>query len=206
LEMHMQPRNIVFHRFTRGVVAAAALMFGAATQLSSQTTTGTLKGSVTGANGAAAPGAQVTVRNVASGVSRTTTAHDDGSYVMPGVVPGTYEVSVRRIGASPQTRTVVIQIGSTQVQDFSLVEQPLTLETQTVTASSGKETQTSETATNVTQAQIEKLPTPSRNFLDLAALAPGVTVTEDRVNGQFRAVTAGGQAPCSSMERASRMT
>jgi hypothetical protein len=193
----MQPRNIVFHRFTRGVVAAVALMFGAATQLSSQTTTGTLKGAVTGSNGAAAPGAQITVRNISSGVTRNTTAHDDGSYVMPGIVPGTYEVSVRRIGASPQTRTVVIQIGSTQVQDFSLVDQPLTLETQTVTASTGHETATSETATNVTQAQIEKLPTPSRNFLDLAQLAPGVTVTEDRVNGQFRTVTAGGQAPSS---------
>ncbi|MGH9418875.1 MAG: carboxypeptidase-like regulatory domain-containing protein, partial [Thermoanaerobaculia bacterium] len=109
----MQPRKIVFHRFTRGVVAAVALMFGAATQLSSQTSTGTLKGAVTGSNGAGAPGAQITVRNVESGVTRNTTAHDDGSYVMPGIVPGTYDVSVRRIGASPQTRTVVIQIGST---------------------------------------------------------------------------------------------
>src|SRR6185312_5751016 len=56
-------------------------------------------------------------------------------------------------------------------------------------------TRTSEVATNVTQAQITKLPTPSRNFLDLAQLAPGVQVTEDRVNGQFRTVTAGGQPP-----------
>jgi hypothetical protein len=52
-------------------------------------------------------------------------------------------------------------------------------------------------ATNVTERQIETLPSPSRNFLDLAALAPGVTVTEDRVNGQFRTFSAGGQAATS---------
>ena len=191
----MQPRNILFHRFTRGVVAAAALMFGAATQLSSQTTTGTLKGAVTGSNGAAAVGAQITARNSESGVSRTTTAHDDGSYVLPGVIPGRYDVTVRRIGAAPQTRVVVIQIGAIQTQDFSLTDSPTTLETQVVTAATGRETRTSETATNVTKEQIEKLPTPSRNFLDLAALSPGVTVTEDRVSTQFRTVAAGGQAP-----------
>lgn len=191
----MNTSNIHFHRFIRGVVTAFVLMFAATVPLSAQTTTGTLKGTVTGSGGAPANGAQITARNTESGVVRNTTAHDDGSYVLPGVVPGTYEVSVRRIGASPQTRTIVIQIGAIQVQDFSLIDQPTTLQTQVVTAATGKETQTSETATNVTKEQIEKLPTPSRNFLDLAQLAPGVTVTEDRVNGQFRTVAAGGQAP-----------
>jgi hypothetical protein len=185
--------NIHLYRFIRGIVAVLAVMLVAAIPLSAQTTTGTIKGSVTGSAGAPAAGAQITARNVANGVVRNATAHDDGTYVMPGLVPATYEVSVRRIGASPQTRTILVQIGSTQVQDFSLVDQPTTLETQLVTAATGRETQTSETATNVTQAQIEKLPTPSRNFLDLAALAPGVTVTEDRVNGNFRTISSGGQ-------------
>ena len=49
-------------------------------------------------------------------------------------------------------------------------------------------------ATNVTSQQIERLPTPSRNFLDLAALAPGITVTEDRINGVSRTFSAGGQS------------
>ena len=82
-----------------------------------------------------------------------------------------------------------------------LAQQAAQLETQVITASTGTETRTSETATNVTQAQISKLPTPSRNFLDLAQLAPGVSVTEDRVEGQFRTVSAGGQAPSSVRRR-----
>jgi hypothetical protein len=83
------------------------------------------------------------------------------------------------------------------VQDFALASQATQLATQVVTAATGVETHTSEVATNVTQAQISKLPSPSRNFLDLAALAPGVTVTEDRVNGNFKTVSAGGQPPSS---------
>ncbi len=193
----MNTSNINLYRFIRGVVAALAVMFAAATSLSAQTSTGTVKGTVSGSNGAPAAGAQITARNIESGVLRNTTAHLDGSYVLPGVIPGRYEVSVRRIGASPQTRTVVIQIGATLVQDFSLTDTPTTLQTQVVTAASGRETQTSEGATNVTKEQIEKLPTPSRNFLDLAALSPGITVTQDRVNGNFRTVSAGGQAASS---------
>src|SRR5512140_1348241 len=130
----MNTSNIHLHRFIRGVVAAFVLMFAAAVPFSAQTTTGTLKGTVTGSGGAPANGAQITARNVESGVVRNTTAHEDGSYVLPGVVPGRYEVTVRRIGASPQTRTVVIQIGATQLQDFSLTDQPTTLQTQVVTA------------------------------------------------------------------------
>ncbi|MEO5903692.1 MAG: carboxypeptidase-like regulatory domain-containing protein, partial [Gemmatimonadaceae bacterium] len=193
----MTTSNIHFHRFRRAIVTAVTLVAAMSTTLAAQTSTGILRGAVTGAGGAPATGAQITATNVSSGVPRTTTAHDDGQYVLAGVIPGTYSVTVRRIGTSPQTRTVVIQIGATQLQNFALVDQATTLETQVVTATTTRETQTSETATNITKAQIEKLPTPSRNFLDLAALSPGITVTEDRVNGNFRTVSAGGQAPSS---------
>src|SRR5437763_2884720 len=160
-----------------------------------QTTTGTIRGTVTGPGGAPIPSAQIVARNVSSGATRTAISNDAGAYTLVGLTPGTYDVNVRRIGSAPQSRQIVVQIGATQVQDFSLAAQAAVLETQVVTAATGVETRTSEVATNVTQAQINKLPSPSRNFLDLAQLAPGVQVTEDRVNGQFKTVTAGGQPP-----------
>jgi hypothetical protein len=155
-----------------------------------------VKGTVTSA-GAVVSGAQIQVRNPATGVSRGTTTRDDGTYVLPGLAPATYVMTVRRIGSEPQTRTVIVQIGATQIQDFNVSQQAAQLETVFVQGAAATETRTSEVATNVTQAQIEKLPTPSRNFLDLAALTPGITVTEDRVNGQFRTFSAGGQSASS---------
>ena len=161
-----------------------------------QNSTGSMRGAVTGSSGGAVGDAQILATNVASGSQRITTSHDDGFYVIAGLVPGTYDVTVRRIGSGEQMRRVVIQIGATEIQNFSLSEQTVQLQGVAVRAAPIVETRTSEVATNVTQAQIEQLPTPTRNFLDLAALTPGVTVSEDRINSQqFRTVQAGGQSP-----------
>ncbi|MFN2636792.1 MAG: TonB-dependent receptor domain-containing protein [Gemmatimonadaceae bacterium] len=186
-----------FKHFARTFSVLLGIIAVAAGNLVAQNTTGTVRGSVTGEGGAPMGSAQVIARNVSTGIVRGTQANDAGSYTLVGLVPGTYDFTVRRIGSAPETRRVVVLIGTTQIQDFALAAQVAQLETQVITAATGTETRTSETATNVTQAQIAKLPTPSRNFLDLAQLAPGVSVTEDRVNGQFRTVSAGGQAPSS---------
>ncbi len=178
----------------RGVVTALSLLGVASGSLVAQTTTGTVRGTVT-MEGAPVSDAQISARNTSSGALRGTLSREGGFYVLPGLVPGTYDMTVRRIGSGVQTRTVVVQIGATQVQDFALTPQATRLATVAVTAAPQVETRTSEIATNVTPAQIAKLPSPSRNFLDLAQLAPGVTVTEDRVDGNSRTVRAGGQAP-----------
>ena len=162
--------------------------------VAAQNSTGLIRGTVNGSDGRPLADAQILARNAGTGVQRSTLSRDNGSYTLPGLTPATYEMTVRRIGSGAQTRTVVVQIGATQIQDFSLTEVSTQLQTVVVQAAPSIETRTSEVATNVTQEQIAKLPTPSRNFLDLAALAPGVTVTEDRVNGQFRTFSAGGQS------------
>lgn len=189
--------NINLHRFIRGAASLLALVFFAGGSLLAQNATGTVRGTVTGAGDAPLGSAQISARNTESGVTRTTSSRDDGFYVLAGLVPGTYDVTVRRIGSAPQSRRVVVQIGATSNENFGLADQATQLATVSVTAAPVIETRTSEVATNVTQAQISKLPTPSRNFLDLAALAPGVTVTEDRAEGQTRNVTAGGMGASS---------
>ena len=174
-------------------IGVVALMVGNA---SAQTSTGTIQGTVT-SGGAPLADAQIIARNIESGIQRGTVSHEQGFYVLPGLIPGTYDLTARRIGSSPITRRVLVQIGAIKVEDFPLETQAAQLGQVVVTATSATETKTSEVATNVTPQQIQKLPTPSRNFLDLAQLAPGITVTEDRVNGNTRTVSAGGQAPSS---------
>jgi hypothetical protein len=194
----MNTSSINFHRFFRRVASLLALVCFASGGLFAQNSTGTVRGTVSGGGGAPIGSAQIVARNTSSGVSRATQSNDDGFYTLAGLVPGTYAVSVRRIGSAPQTRTIVVQIGTTQVQDFALTQQAAQLATQVITGSTGLETKSSEVSTNVTQAQIAKLPSSTRNFLDLAALSPGVIVTEDRTNSTtFKTVSADGQSPSS---------
>jgi len=190
----MKTSTIYFHRYWRMVLGLLGAVFFVNAGLGAQTSTGTIRGTVSGSGGAPISSAQIVARNTNSGVQRVAQSNDAGFYTLAGLVPGTYEVTVRRIGNAPETRTVVVQIGTTQVQDFSLATQAAQLATQVVTASTGLETRSSEVSTNVTQAQITKLPSSTRNFLDLAQLAPGVIVTEDRTNETtFKTVSADGQ-------------
>ena len=186
--------QVVRTSLARTASAAMALVAGMAAVAVAQTTTGTLRGTIT-SSGAPISDAQVAVRNPSTGVQRGTLSQADGSYILAGLAPAAYDVTVRRIGSQPQTRRVVVQIGATHVQNFDLVQEATQLSAVVVEATVVPETRTSEVATNVTEQQIENLPSPSRNFLDLAALAPGVTVTEDRTDGRFKTFSAGGQRP-----------
>src|SRR5438270_2050542 len=164
--------------------------------LSAQTTTGTVRGYVKDQNGAPVADAAVEARQTETGILRTTASRGDGSYILPGLAPGGYGLTVRKIGFTPQRRNAVVQIGATLLADFTVQAGAVELQAVTVQAAPVVEMRTSEVATNVTPQQIQQLPTVNRNFLDLAALAPGVSVSEDRINATgFRTFSAGGASP-----------
>ena len=128
----MSTRNIL--RWFEGTLAVIALAVLSAGSVEAQTSTGTIRGTITGANGAGVSDAQVSARNVETGVVRSTTSRDGGFYVLPGLAPATYDMTVRRIGTASVTRRVVVQIGAVQIQNFSLVEQATQLERVVVSA------------------------------------------------------------------------
>lgn len=189
------------HGFVQGVGLGRWLLLAAVLTLpvrgSAQTSTGTIRGYVKDANGNPVSGAEVQAKNVATGVMRSATSRPDGAYVLPGLTPEAYELVARAIGHSPQGRRVVVAVGATLIVDFTLTAGAVELAAVTVSGPAA-ETRTSEVATNVSQVQIQALPTASRNFLDLAALAPGITITEDRADFTNRTFTAGGQTASST--------
>ena len=160
--------------------------------LHAQTTTGTIRGYAKDQNGAPVADVDVQARNTETGAVRAVTTRSDGSYILSGLAPATYDVSARKIGFAPQRKQVQLPIGATLLVDLPLQAGAVELEAVAVEAAPVVELRTSEVATNVTQRQLQELPTASRNFLDLAVLAPGMSVTEDRVNGVSRTFAGGG--------------
>lgn len=177
------------------LVSLIALVFAItpfASSASAQTSTGAIRGYVRSAAGVPVADAQVAAKNTATNQQRGTSTSAAGAYTLGGLRPGVYELSVRRIGFTPQTRTVTVQIGQNLEVNFDVGQAATQLATvQVVANSTVAEKKTSEVATNVTLAQINNLPTASRNFLDLAALAPGVRVDPDRVDGASKTFSAG---------------
>src|SRR2546426_10470455 len=160
-----------------------------------QTITGSIRGYVTDSSGTAIAGARVTAVNNQTSAQREVTTQSNGFYAILGLVPTEYEVTARQIGMAPQKLKVRVLIGEVFPLDFKLAASAIQVEGVAVVAAAvGVEMRTSEVATNVTQQQIAALPSPSRNFLDLAALAPGVTGSNDGINSTSRTFSAGGRS------------
>jgi hypothetical protein len=185
-----------FRWSARLMLAGLVLMVSLPGMANAQNSTGSIRGTVTDSSGAPVATADVIAQNVATGAERMATTRTDGTYNIPGLPPASYDLRVRRVGMGGQVRRIQVGIGQSLIQDYVLGTQTVQIEELTIAAGPPViETRTSEVATNVTEQQIERLPTPSRNFLDLAALAPGVTTSEDRLNGTgFRTFQGGGQS------------
>ncbi|HVE65065.1 MAG TPA: carboxypeptidase regulatory-like domain-containing protein, partial [Thermoanaerobaculia bacterium] len=161
----------------RGALAAAALALVVLLlpePAEAQLTTATLRGRVTDDAGAALAGVTVTATNTESGVSRADVSGGDGYYTLGGLAPGSYSVQVASANYAAQSRTVRVLVGQTLDADFQLATQVVATENVVVVGDLFVETKTSEVTTHVTEEQIDNLPQSNRNFLNFAALAPGV--------------------------------
>ena len=174
---------------------AVAISLAAAGGASAQVTTSTIRGSVMD-GGQAEAGATIVARDVASGFASRTTANADGGYVLSGLRPGTYEITVTTSDGQTASEVVTIGVGQVGEVDLSVggAGVPDTAATDigevVITGRRLVEVRTPENATNVTTQQINTLPQINRNFLNFAALAPGVRLS---LTPEEQQITAGGQ-------------
>jgi hypothetical protein len=138
-------------------------------------TKASLRGTVTDQSGGVVPGAKITLTNTATGIARTTTTTNDGSYLFDLVQVGTYKLSVDKPGFSIFLQDgIVLELNQNGRQDVAL--------------KIGTESQTVEVASNVVQVDttgavlgkvenqrmINDLPLVGRDTLQLGLLQAGV--------------------------------
>ena len=99
---------------------ALVLSLVAAGPATAQGTTGTIEGRVVDQQGLALPGANVTVKNVATGFKRSAVSDSSGAYLFPGLPVATYEVSVELTGFAAQSMKSVVNVQSTTTADFRM--------------------------------------------------------------------------------------
>jgi Carboxypeptidase regulatory-like domain/TonB dependent receptor len=153
------------------------IVMAAAVPAMAQISTAMVQGKVTDQTGVL-PGVTVTAREMDSGFSREATTDADGVYTLAGLRPGTYEIRVTLSQYKPQARTVTALVGQTLSVDFRVSPDVTYSETVQVVSERLSDIRTPEIATNVTLEQIRYLPQNTRNFLNMAALAPNLRVSD----------------------------
>jgi len=134
-----------------------------------------ISGTVTDSSGGVLPGASVTARNMATGVSQTTTANGAGVYQLLDLQPGRYSVTVSRPKfATQQKRDVLVRVGDDLRLDFSL---PPGGETETIEVRESApltQTESASASTVVNEEAIQELPSDGRQLQNFVLITPGV--------------------------------
>ncbi|HKP69304.1 MAG TPA: carboxypeptidase regulatory-like domain-containing protein [Pyrinomonadaceae bacterium] len=141
-----------------------------------QTNKGSITGSVSDPQGAAVPGATVTITNVLTQVAIKVETSKDGIYVAHNLEPALYDVTIEAANfkkavvekvkvdtASSATVNVGLELGNVAEQVT------ITADLQMVNADSGTISQT------ITERQLRDLPLNNRSVLDLAVTMPNVS-------------------------------
>jgi hypothetical protein len=148
-----------------------------------QTFRGTVLGTVTDPSGAVVAGATVKVRNVATGLERTTVTSGDGSYSVPELPIGTYSVTVGQAGFQTFVVTgVAVDVATERRVDAALK----TGEVATQVEVSAETLPLVETTSNdlggvITAQTVENMPVNGRDYTKLIFLNPGVAGSPDQI-------------------------
>ncbi|HEX8559626.1 MAG TPA: TonB-dependent receptor [Pyrinomonadaceae bacterium] len=170
--------------------AAAALLLAAIFCLSPAgafaqvaETAAQIQGQVTDAAGAAVAGANVVIRNDATGEERRFTTNEDGLYVITQLNPGTYTVSVEQTGFKRHVESAVVLNAADRRPLNVALEAGNVSEVVTVTSETNVVQDSPTLQTLISGTQVLEIPLQNRDFTKLLELAPGVSSSLDDETG-----------------------
>ncbi len=146
--------------------------------MAAQDVNGSISGTVTDSTEAVIPGAAVAVLNPATNtVAYRGKTNDAGVFMAPAIRAGAYEITISAAGFKTQKLAgITVQVNQRVRADATLQTGELA-ETVTVTAEAGGqvEAESSSVGAVINTSQVNNLPLPSRNVLNLLTLIPGVS-------------------------------
>lgn len=161
--------------FLIALFAATVFAIGAQNLLAQTASTGALTGTVTDPSGGVIAGATVTVTNLATGQTRTTTTDSNGSLQISLLPPGNYSVHFEATGfRSTDVPSITVNVTETVTLNRKL---EIGTSTQQVTVEANTQAIQTENATNGTVVgteEINSLPLVTRNYTQIVDLSPGV--------------------------------
>lgn len=155
-----------------------------ASNIYGQQTTGGLLGTVYDETKAVIPGAEVTAKNIDTGLTASTTTNEFGVYRLSALIPGNYAVMVNSPGFSPfETQKVTVRLGIDLTVDVVLQVATLSEQGDLIDDKGSPfiERDTAQLSTNFEGRQVADLPTniAGGGIDTIALLVPGVVSPND---------------------------
>ena len=159
---------------TSGNICFLAILSLAAVPLHAQEGRASINGTVRDQSGAFIPGSTVTVREAATGQSRTATTTSNGTYVVPLLPVGTYSVTCSHAGFATVTNSgVTITADQLATVDCNLSVGGVNQSVEVSAAAEALNTTNGTIGQVISQTPIVELPLNGRNPATLVFLAPG---------------------------------
>src|SRR5438270_11307613 len=135
---------------------------------------GSIIGTVTDPQGAAVPGAKVTVTDERKGTKDTATTNDTGNYSMTHLIPDTYSVKVEAPGfKAAEQKDITVQADAGARVDLGLQVGSNTESVEVTAEAPQLKTNRADVATTFNEKYVEDVPILNRNFTTLQLMAPG---------------------------------
>jgi hypothetical protein len=165
------------------LVFTLIFVLAAAASLPAQTFRGTILGTVTDASGAVIAGAKVSVKNVGTGLERTTDTSADGSYALPELPIGTYTVTITLSGFETSVTTgVVVDVSSERRVNATMKTGQVAVKIEVAGDLLPQvETTSTEIGGTLTSDTIEALPVNGRDYQKLIYMNPGIAGSPDQI-------------------------
>jgi Carboxypeptidase regulatory-like domain len=139
-------------------------------------TTGNISGVVTDPSAAVISGVPVTLKNLDTGSSISTTTNEQGSFGFSLLQPGHYSVTTNAAGFQAITRNVTVALGTSSTANLQLSLLSQTESVEVSDAITGVQTEDANLETNFNAQQIAVLPNPGNDLSAVALTAPGVVM------------------------------
>ena len=159
-----------------GVSISLVVLLAISSVIRAQVAGGTILGTVSDSTGAIVPRANVSIKNVATGVDRDVTTDSAGLYSVPNLLPGEYEVTVSATGFSTLVRSgVTLAVGQTVELNLTLQVGAVSQKVEVTAAAPLVQTATSTVSEQVSETTVRQLPLNGRDWAQLATLQPGIS-------------------------------
>jgi hypothetical protein len=172
--MKTQDRSLLLRCFICSL--AMFVCFGLAPSALAQYTTARLSGVITDSSGAVVVGATITIRDVGTGYTQTTSSTPAGQYAFPSLPVGNYQITVSMAGyTSYVQKGIVLSLGQAATQNVQL---QVGMISQQVVVNANPSLVTTDSPTVgqlIDQKEISELPLNGRDVQQLVFLAPGTT-------------------------------